>query len=168
MKTNFKFIYKVEAIIDIMRKYNFVYIINDLGCFLVKAVVTALIIGVIIKTPAMAKASWSYFFKEDTAIMGAIDMACAMVVVLVILVKLRRINVLFRVIVSAFAFAVTLLFTEVLFWHATEIWQLITTEISAKEVSAVGFTLLAVTIAYIFHTVPQWSTESEEENLQEK
>lgn len=160
-------IYKVEDIIDIMRKYNFVYIIKDLGCFLVKAVVSALIIGVIIKTPAMAKASLSYF-KEDPSIVGAINMFCAMVSAGVTFVKLRRINVPFSAIVSIFAFAVTFLFAEVLFWHGTEIWQLITSEISAKEVSAVGFTLLAVTIAYILHTVPQWSTESEEENLQEK
>lgn len=137
-------------------------IVSDVFCFLIKAVVTALIIGVIIKTPAMAKAIWSYCTGIDKGYMWVINMACAMVVALVTWVKLRRVKVPFRVIVSGFAFAVTLFFTEVFFWHATEIWQLLSTDISAKEVSAAGFTLLAVTIAYIFHTVPQWRADDED------
>ena len=135
---------------------------SDVFCFLVKVVLTALIMGVIIKTPAMAKAIWSYCTGVDKGYMWVVNMACAMVVALVTWVKLRRMKVPFRAIVSAFAFAVTLFFAEVFFWHATEIWQLLSTDISAKEVSAAGFTLLAVTIAYIFHTVPQWRADDED------
>lgn len=141
------------------RRFN---IVGDVFLFLIKTVLTALIIGVIIKTPAMAKAIWSYCTGIDKGYMWVINMACAMVVAIVTWVKLRRIKVPFRAIVSAFAFAVTLFFAEVFFWHATEIWQLLSTDISAKEVSAAGFTLLAVTIAYIFHTVPQWRSDDEE------
>lgn len=141
------------------RRFN---IVGDVFLFLIKAVLTALIIGAIIKTPAMAKAIWSYCTGVDKGYMWVVNMACAMVVALVTWVKLRRMKVPFRAIVSAFAFAVTLFFAEVFFWHATEIWQLLSTDISAKEVSAAGFTLLAVTIAYIFHTVPQWRSDDEE------
>ncbi len=168
MNKKFKFIYTLEDIILIMKHKNVVYIVKDICCFLVKAVVTALIIGVIIKTPVMAKAIWSYCTKEDTGMMWVINMFCAMVVTGIIWYKSKRMQVSFRGIVSAFAFAVTLFFAEVFFWHLTEIWQLITTDISAKEVYVAGFTLLAGTIAYIFHTVPQWSTESEEKNSLEK
>lgn len=139
-----------------------VSIVGDVFKFLVKAVVTALILGVIIKTPVMAKAIWSYCTGVDKGYMWVVNMACAMVVALVTWAKLRRIRVPFRAIVSAFAFAVMLFFAEVFFWHATEIWQLISMDITVKEMSAAGFTLLAVTIAYIFHTVPQWRSDDED------
>ena len=141
------------------RRFN---IVSDVFLFLVKAILVVLILGVIIKTPAMAKAIWSYCTGVDKGYMWVINMACAMIVALVTWAKLRRIRVPFRAFVSAFAFAVTLFFSEVFFWHATEIWQLLSMDISAKEVSAAGFTLLAVTIAYIFHTVPQWRSDDED------
>ena len=141
------------------KKFN---IVSDVFCFLVKAVVTALIIGVIIKTPAMAKAIWSYCTGVDTGLMWVVNMFIAMIVTGITWYKLRRMKVGFRAIVSALAFMITIFATEVFIWHQEEIWHLLSGDISSKEVLAAGFTLLAVTIAYIFHTVPQWRSDDEE------
>lgn len=143
-------------------------IIADCFMFLVKAVLTALIIGVIIKTPAMAKAIWSYCTGVDTGLMWVVNMFIAMIVTGITWYKLRRMKVGFRAIVSALAFMITIFATEVFIWHQEEIWQLLSGDISSKEVLAAGFTLLSATIAYIFHTVSQWSTESEAEESAEE
>lgn len=141
----------------------------DMFSFLVKIILVILICGAIAQTRLLAKAIWEFCVTTDKGYMWVINMAIAMAVAIVIWNKQRTLKIPFRIIVCAFVFIVILCVSEIVLWHASEIWTLISAEISEEKVEAVLAMIIISELAYIIHVwIPIWADDESEKARRKK